>query len=85
MTSEDATMAVVDALEALHIPYMLVGSFSSNYYGIGRSTKDVDFVIQLGPESLSSLASHLGPAFRLDPQMTFETVRIWFALTSRCP
>lgn len=74
MTSEEATVSVMDALEALHIPYMLVGSFSSNYYGIGRSTKDVDFVIQLGPESLSSLASHLGPAFRLDPQMTFETV-----------
>ena len=40
MTSEEATVAVIDALEALSIPYMLVGSFSSNYYGIGRSTTD---------------------------------------------
>jgi hypothetical protein len=74
MTSEEATLAVIDALETLHIPYMLVGSFSSNYYGIGRSTKDADFVIQLDLEMLSSLATHLGPSFRLDPQMTFETI-----------
>lgn len=74
MTSEEATMAVVDALEALHIPYMVVGSLSSNYYGIARSTKDADFVVQLEVESLSSLVNHLGPAFRLDPQMTFETI-----------
>ena len=29
MTSEDATRAVIDALEALQVPYMLVGSFFS--------------------------------------------------------
>jgi hypothetical protein len=74
MTSEEAVLAVIDALEALGIPYMLVGSFSSNYYGIARSTKDADFVIQLGSEPLSRIAAQLGAAFRLDPQMTFETI-----------
>jgi hypothetical protein len=74
MTSEEAILTVIGALEALHIPYMLVGSFSSNYYGIGRSTKDADFVLQLGSEPLSHLASQLGETFRLDPQMTFETM-----------
>jgi len=43
MTSDTATLAVIDALESLGIAYMLVGSFSSNYYGISRSTKDADF------------------------------------------
>jgi predicted nucleotidyltransferase len=74
MTSEEVIGAVVDGLETLSIPYMLVGSFSSNYYGIGRSTNDADFVVQLESESLSSLAKLLGPAFRLDPQMTFESI-----------
>jgi hypothetical protein len=74
MTSEEAAMAVIDALEALYIPYMVVGSLSSNYYGIARSTKDADFVVQLEVESLPALMNHLGPAFRLDPQMSFETV-----------
>src|SRR5262249_25154484 len=73
MTSEEAALAVIDALETLHVPYMVVGSFSSNYYGIGRSTKDVDFLIQFDSESLVRLADHLGTAFRLDPRMTFET------------
>lgn len=76
MTSEEATLAVIGGLEALRIPYMLVGSFSSNYYGIARSTKDADFVIELGEQSLSSLASQLGTEFRLDPQMTFETITL---------
>ena len=40
MTSEQAIVAVVDALEGLQIPYMLVGSLSSSAYGIARSSKD---------------------------------------------
>ena len=42
--AEEAVLAVVDTLEVLGIPNMLVGSFSCNFYGIGRSTKDADFV-----------------------------------------
>lgn len=74
MTSEEAAMAVIDALEALHIPYMVGESLSSNYYGAARSTNDADFVVQLEVELLSSVMNQLGPAFRLDPQMSFETV-----------
>ena len=47
MTPEEATAAVVDALDAFEIPYMLVGSLSCNYYAIPRSTQDADFVVQL--------------------------------------
>src|SRR5262249_4598462 len=74
MTSEEATLAVIDSLENLGIPYMIVGSLSSNHYGIARSTKAADFVIQLGSESITRLADLLGSQFRLDPQMSFETV-----------
>jgi hypothetical protein len=79
MTEREAALAVVDALEALAIPYMLVGSFSSSFYGIPRSSKDADFVIALGSRSVHELANRLAPAFRLDPQMSFETV----TMTSR--
>ncbi|HVS37018.1 MAG TPA: hypothetical protein VMS17_15765 [Gemmataceae bacterium] len=74
MTSDQAALAVVEALEALGIPYMLVGSFSSNYYGIGRSTKDADFVAEIGAQSIVQVAERLGPQFRLDPQPSFEMV-----------
>jgi hypothetical protein len=74
MTPQEATGAVVDAMDALRIPYMLVGSLSCNYYMIPRSTQDADFVVQLPPGAISSLANRLGDAFRLDRQMSFETV-----------
>lgn len=74
MTSTDAILAVIDGLEALQIPYMLVGSISSSAYGIARSSKDADVVIELGGRSIRPLADRLGKSFRLDPQMSFETV-----------
>ncbi len=67
-------LAVLDALTALRIDYMLVGSFSSNLYGVARSTRDADFLVQFAGKSVSDLARRLGPEFRLDPQMPFETV-----------
>ena len=70
---ESMTMDVAKALEACGIPYLLTGSFASNYYGIPRSTRDADFVLQsqraVGPE----FAQQLGEAFLLDPQLSFET------------
>lgn len=74
MTSEAAVATVIDALEALEVPYMLVGAFSANAYGLARSTKDADFVVDLQAEDLSKFVQRLGPGFSLDPQMRFETI-----------
>ena len=74
MTAEEAVIAVTDALADLGISYMLVGSFSTNHYGIPRSTKDADFVVELGDSSIVAVAKRLGPGFRLDPQISFETI-----------
>lgn len=74
MNIDDVTLNVIDALNAANIPYFLSGSFASNYYGIPRSTEDADFVLQLAGRSLASLRPYLGPEFRLDPQMMFETI-----------
>jgi hypothetical protein len=71
---EEAFLAVVDALEELAVSYTLVGSISSSYFGIPRSTKDADFVIERGSQSIGAVAMRLGQQFRLDPQMSFETV-----------
>jgi hypothetical protein len=74
MTSDDAILAVFEALESLGVPYMVVGSLSSNYYGIGRSTKDADFVLEIGSQTIVQLADRLGPQFRLNLQASFEMV-----------
>ena len=45
VTIDDVALRVSAALGAAGVPFMLVGGFSSNYDGIPRSTKDVDFPI----------------------------------------
>lgn len=74
MTPNEIMFRVADALDRTGVPYMLVGSFSSNAYGIPRSTRDADFVIELGPTNPSELANLLKPDIRLDPQLQFETI-----------
>lgn len=74
MTSEDATLAMIAALDAAAIPYMIVGSLSSNFYGVARSSHDADFVIQLGDIPISRLTDRLGADFSVDPQLSFESV-----------
>ncbi|HET6881157.1 MAG TPA: hypothetical protein VFI31_13435 [Pirellulales bacterium] len=74
MQGDEAVVAVIDALDALGVEYMVVGSLSSNFYGVPRSTEDADIVVELGSISLLELIRRLGPEFRLEPQASFETI-----------
>src|SRR5437762_1293825 len=74
MTGNQAALAVAEALESSGIPYMLVWSYSSNFYGVDRATQDADFVIELGQGEIGDLARRLVPSIRIDRQMSFETV-----------
>lgn len=74
MIGDEAVLAVIGALETLKVPYMLVGSLASNFYGVPRATEDADFVIELGGTTLAAVADALGPEFRVDRQVSFETI-----------
>ncbi len=74
MTAHVLVAEVIDAMELTQLPYMLAGSFSSNIYGIPRVTMDADFVIEKSAGSLAQLMKALGPRFKRDPRITFETV-----------
>lgn len=74
MTAEEPTAAVMDALNQLTVPHMIVGSFSSNFYGIPRSTQDANIVVDLDGRPIAAIAERLHSAFRFDPQMGFEVV-----------
>lgn len=75
MTAQDSlTLKVVDALNACQVPYLLASSFASNLYGIPRSTKDADFVLQHAGGVGGEFAANLGTEFDLDPQLSSETV-----------
>lgn len=72
MDGNEALLRVIDTLDERDVPYMIVGSYSSNAYGIDRSTADADLVIDLGDQSLGSTLSPLTSVIKLDPQMSFE-------------
>jgi len=71
---EEAVYALLDLLNGAAIPYMMVGSFSSNAYGEARSTKDADFVVQLEPKTRQMLLRGLPREFEVDWQAGFETI-----------
>ncbi len=73
MSLEEATARVLDVLHELEIPYVLVGAFSVNYYGLVRSTHDADFVAVFNRGQVTAIMEKLGESFRLDPQMSFES------------
>ena len=59
MTEAPVLQIVTQALEHAAIPYMITGSFASNFYGIPRTTRDIDIVIAANPEQLKGLIQQL--------------------------
>jgi hypothetical protein len=45
---------VIEVLERLHIPYMVVGGFAAIFYGEPRLTIDVDILVDMQPEHIPS-------------------------------
>lgn len=72
---EEAVGCLLDALNGLGLDYMVVGSFSSNRYGVPRATKDADFVLRLEAADRKQLFGALPASFQIDPQVGFEMVR----------
>jgi hypothetical protein len=68
---------LVDALRRLNkvgLPYMWTGSMASNYWGIPRTTHDLDFVIQLPSVGIPKMIAEFGGDMFLDE----ESVRAAF-------
>lgn len=74
MNGTDALIALVRAFEAAGLPYMIVGSYSSNFYGVPRLTKDADIVVNLDQADWGKLFSILPEGMELEQQSGFEMV-----------
>ena len=62
---------LVDALGRLNgsgLAYMLTGSMASNYWGIPRTTHDLDFVLLLPPADVPRILGAFGSGFLLQPE-----------------
>ena len=55
MTETELLQDCLGRLNACGLPYFLTGSMASNYWGVPRSTHDLDFVVQLRSEDVPVL------------------------------
>ena len=71
MSSEpvEIMVTVAQIFEDLGIAYAVGGSIASAYYGVGRSTFDVDFVADVRTEHIPTLIAAFRPHFYLDENM----------------
>jgi hypothetical protein len=69
---------LADCLERLNrsgISYMLTGSMASNYWGIPRTTHDLDFVLVMQPADVATFAGAFREGFFLQPESIRQAFR----------
>ena len=66
MTEQELLVDCLRRLNRAEITYYLTGSMASNYWGIPRTTHDLDFVIQLPPSAVATLVAAFSPDYYLD-------------------
>jgi hypothetical protein len=66
VTEQELAIDAVRRLNRAGIAYLLTGSMGSNYWGIPRTTHDLDFVVRLSVQSIPSLLHEFQDDFYLD-------------------
>jgi len=66
VTDRELLLDCLHRLNRCGLPYLLTGSMASNYWGIPRTTHDIDFVIQLSPSTIPRLTEVFRDGFFLD-------------------
>lgn len=69
---------LIDCLRRLNragVSYYLTGSMASNYWGIPRTTHDLDFVVQLPISSVTTVVNEFKDAFHIDETAVLAAFR----------
>lgn len=74
MVQEEALKPILELLNTLKIPYMLVGALAVNYYSVPRLTHDADLVIQMQPKYIDDLCKSLESRYYIDAEMIKEAL-----------
>lgn len=72
---QSALERVTDALERTNTTYAVVGSVAGMFHGLSRSTRNIDLVVSLDPESIPKLVDALKPQMYLDEDLALEALR----------
>lgn len=68
---------VVQALDEIHAPYMIVGAFGAISYGLNRGTHDVDIIVDLNESHFDALAMRFpSPRYYADPDQMREGMQL---------
>ena len=78
MEQQELLLRTVEILENLKVPYMVTGSFAVNFYGIPRTTHDIDLVVQIRSSDADRLAHQFPVDFYADAEMIRQAVEQQF-------
>lgn len=74
MVQEEAIRPIIELLNNLKIPYMLVGAFAVNYYSVPRLTHDADLVVRMQSQYVDDLYKSLESKYYIDREMIKEAL-----------
>lgn len=68
---------ILQTLEAIGAPYMVIGAFAGVVYGVTRTTYDIDVVVDLNEEHIQALAAvYPPPRYYADPVQMRDSIRM---------
>ena len=66
---------ILQTLERIDAPYMIIGAFAGTFYGVNRVTYDIDIVVDLSEGHIQALSdSYPLPRFYADPEMIRNSI-----------
>ena len=75
MTIEQVALIVIRACESVGVAHMVTGAFAYNYYGIPRSTKDFDVVVDVSErKAIPDIIRLLEHDIDFGAQVQFDTL-----------
>ena len=70
-------LGILQTLEGINAPYMIIGAFAAIVYGITRTTYDIDIVVELTEEHIMALAAaYPPPRYYADAQQMRDSIRM---------
>ncbi len=68
---------ILQTLESIGAPYMVIGAFAAAVYGVTRATYDIDIVVELDEEHIQALAAaYPPPRYYADPVQMRNSIRM---------
>ena len=66
MNEQELLVDCLNRLNRTGIAYYITGSMASNYWGIPRTTHDLDFVVQIPPSAIPKIIAEFSGDFYID-------------------